>query len=277
MTTVAAEQASTVPAGVGAGWAAMRARVGLVALLFALVGVGWWWTAHEMRGMDSGPWSALGGFGWFLGVWVVMMASMMVPSVAPTVALYSRMTRRRSPLLPLLFVGGYLVTWAAAGLVALAIGAFASVLAGSSLEWDHAGRVVAGVTLLVAAGYQLSPLKNVCLGKCRSPLGMLLGAWRDGGIGALRMGMKNGAWCVGCCWALMASLFALGVMSLLWMAVVAGVIAIEKTIPWVRSVTCATTLGLLAVGILILAAPSAIPGLTIPHTGIMSPMPGMGS
>ena len=93
------------------------------------------------------------------------------------------------------------------------------------------------MTLLVAAGYQLSPLKDVCLGKCRSPLGMLLGSWRDGELGALQMGMKNGAWCVGCCWALMASLFALGVMSVPWMAVVAGLIAIEKTLP-LRPLRC---------------------------------------
>lgn len=277
MTTAASQQAFTVSPGVGAGLLAMRARLGLVALLFALSGLGWWWTAHEMRGMDNGPWTALGGFGWFLGVWVVMMAAMMVPSVAPTVALYSRMTRRRSSVLPMLFVGGYLFTWAAAGLAALGIGAAGSALAGSVLEWDHAGRVLAGLTLLVAAGYQLSPLKDVCLGKCRSPLGMLLGSWRDGELGAVRMGMKNGAWCVGCCWALMASLFALGVMSVLWMGALAGVIAIEKTIPWRRSATYGTAIALLAVGIMILAAPSVIPGLTIPHRGGMSPMPGMGS
>ena len=81
----------------------------------------------------------------------------------------------------------------------------------------------------MAAAYELTPLKNVCLSKCRSPLGLLLGSWRDGWSGALRMGMRNGAWCVGCCWALMASLFALGVMSAVWMAVVAGLIALEKT------------------------------------------------
>ena len=81
----------------------MRARLGLVALLFAVAAVGWWWTVDQMRGMDDGPWTGLGTFGWFLGVWVVMMAAMMFPSVAPTVALYSRMTRQRSPLSPLLF------------------------------------------------------------------------------------------------------------------------------------------------------------------------------
>ena len=255
----------------------MRSRLGLVVLLFALAGVGWWWTAHEMRGMDAGPWSALGGFGWFLGVWVVMMAAMMLPSVAPTVALYSRMTRNRSAVLSLIFVGGYLVTWAAAGLVAFALGAAASAVTGTSLGWDPAGRVLAGMTLLVAAGYQLSPLKDVCLGKCRSPLGMLLRVWCDGELGALRMGMKNGAWCVGCCWALMASLFALGVMSVLWMAVVAGLIAIEKILPWKRPTTYGTAILVLALGVMLLAAPSAIPGLIIPHSGGMPGMPGVGS
>ena len=97
-----------------------------------------------------------------------------------------------------------------------------SAIAGDVLAWDRAGRWVAGATLLVAAVYELTPLKDVCLRKCRSPLGFLLGAWRDGRAGALRMGVGHGAWCVGCCWALMASLFALGVMSLVWMAFVAG-------------------------------------------------------
>ena len=277
MSSVASQTAPALASGARPGLAAMRTRLALALLLFALAGVGWWWTAHEMRGMDNGPWSALGGSLWFLGVWVVMMAAMMLPSVAPTVALYARMTSKRSSLLPLLFVGGYLCTWAAAGLAALAVGAVASALAGSSLEWHHAGRVLAGVTLLVASGYQLSPLKDRCLGKCRSPLGMLLGSWRDGELGALRMGIKNGAWCVGCCWALMASLFALGVMSLLWMAVIAGVIAIEKSVPWGRTATYATAIGLLVVGIMFLAAPSAIPGLTIPHHGGMLPGSGMGS
>ena len=97
------------------------------------------------------------------------------------------------------------------------------------LAWERAGRWVAGATLLVAAVYELTPLKDVCLAKCRSPLGFLLGAWRDGRAGALQMGARHGGWCVGCCWALMASLFALGVMSIAWMAFVAALIAAEKT------------------------------------------------
>src|ERR671938_12886 len=115
-----------------------------------------WWTAGQMAGMDNGPWTGLGTFGWFLAVWVVMMAAMMFPSVAPTVALYSRMTRRRSALLPLLFAGGYLVTWAAAGLAAFGLGAALERVGGDVLAWDHAGRWVAGATLLVAAVYELT-------------------------------------------------------------------------------------------------------------------------
>src|SRR5213592_4688917 len=89
--------------GIAPALSAVRARLGLVSLLFAVAAVSWWWTGSQMRGMDNGPWTGLGSFGWFLGVWVVMMAAMMFPSVAPTVALYSRMTRTRNPAAPLLF------------------------------------------------------------------------------------------------------------------------------------------------------------------------------
>lgn len=273
----ASGRASPVRPGAGTALVAVRGRLGLVFLLFALAGLAWWWTAGQTQGMDTGPWSDLVGVGWFLGMWVVMMAAMMLPSVASTVVLYSRMTRDRSAVLAWMFVGGYLVTWAVAGLAAFAVGVGGSAVAGTSLEWNHGGRVLAGLTLLGAAGYQLSPLKDRCLGKCRSPLGMLLGSWRNGEPGALLMGIKNGAWCVGCCWALMASLFALGVMSVLWMAVIGGMIAIEKTVPWEKPATYGTAIVLLALGVMVLAAPSALPGLTIPHSGGMSPMPVPGS
>jgi predicted metal-binding membrane protein len=144
------------------------------------------------------------------------------------------------------------------------------------LAWDRAGRWIAGVTLVMAAVYELTPLKDVCLGKCRSPLGFLIGSWRDGATGAVRMGAKNGAWCVGCCWALMASLFALGVMSVVWMAFVAGLIATEKTLPWRRVATYGTAGILLALGVLMLVAPDVIPALSIPGDQPM-PMEQMGS
>lgn len=292
--------------------AAVRARLALVATLLALAGLAWWSTADSMRGMDEGPGTDLGALGWFVGVWVVMMAAMMFPSVAPTVALYSRMAAGAARsvgagvvatpgggvpgagavampggggvpgagvsgapragasgarIAPAAFTAGYLLAWTAAGLLAFAISSLGRSLLGSEMSWNGAGRWLAGGTLVAAAAYELTPFKDVCLAKCRSPLGFLLGSWRDGPSGALRMGTRHGAWCVGCCWALMASLFALGVMSLAWMALVAALIAAEKTLPWGRAATYGTAFVLLALGLLLVAAPDAIPGLTIPGGG----------
>jgi predicted metal-binding membrane protein len=269
MTSVAAEHE---PRRATWQFTAVRLRLGLVALLVTVAIVAWWWTAREMRGMDGGPWTSLGGLGWFVGVWVVMMAAMMFPSVAPTVALYARMNRQRSPLPGLVFAGGYLVPWALTGLAAYGVAAGGGTFAGGVLHWDRAGRWVAAGTLVVAAAYELTPLKDYCLGKCRSPLGQLLGSWRGDLRGALEMGARNGAYCVGCCWALMAALFALGVMSLVWMAFVAALIAVEKLIPWQRVATYGTTAILLALAIAMAAAPHALPGLTIPSSDMHSMM-----
>ena len=258
--------------GLAPVFAAARTRLVLIAVLFTLAAIGWWWTLEQMRGMDNGPWTQLGAGGWFLGVWVVMMAAMMFPSVSPTVALYSRMTGGQSVVRPLLFALGYLVTWAAVGALVVAVAFAGGRIVGDVLAWDRGGRWVAASTLIVAAVYELTPLKDACLGKCRSPLGLLLGSWREGPAGALRMGVRNGAWCVGCCWALMASFFALGVMSAVWMAIVAGLIAIEKTLPWRAVATYGTAGVLLVLGVLLFATPDAVPGLTIPDGGMMSPM-----
>src|SRR6059058_1119555 len=131
--------ASSAREGLRPALVASRAQWGLVVLLFALAGIAWWWTVLLMRGMDDGPWTALGTFGWFLGVWVVMMAAMMFPSVAPTIALYARLSRN-SRMRPWAFTGGYLVTWAGAGVVAFLIGIGASRVAGGELGWAHWGR-----------------------------------------------------------------------------------------------------------------------------------------
>jgi predicted metal-binding membrane protein len=245
-------------------FAAVRARLGLVVLLLALAALAWWATVNQMAGMDAGPGTDLGALGWFIGVWVVMMAAMMFPSVAPTVALYGRMTRLRSPVRPLLFTSAYLVVWAAVGLLSYGFFELGKTWFGSQLAWDAGGRWVAAGIIAASAVYELTPLKNLCLAKCRSPLGFLLGNWRDGSSGAVVMGARHAAWCVGCCWALMAALFALGVMSLVWMAVIAAVIAAEKTIPWRRSVMWTTTAILLALAVMVAVAPHSVPGLVVP-------------
>lgn len=128
----------------------------------------------------------------------------------------------------------------------------------------------------MATAYELTPLKEACLGKCRSPLGFLLGCWRDGFSGALQMGIRHGAWCVGCCWALMASLFALGIMSVTWMALTGALIAIEKTLRWRRVATYGVAAVLLVLGLLLLVDPTAVPALTIPSHDAMPSMNGNG-
>jgi predicted metal-binding membrane protein len=253
--------------GLGPAFTAARARLGLIAALFGLAALAWWSTGERMSGMDAGPGTDLGAAGWFLGVWIVMMAAMMFPSVSPTVALYARMARRGPRIAPFVFASGYLATWAAAGLAAYGLFKLGDRLLGDELAWAGAGRWLAGGILLLAAAYELTPMKDVCLGKCRSPLGFLLSTWRSGTRGAFEMGARHGAWCVGCCWALMASLFALGVMSLAWMALIAALIALEKTVPFGRAITYATAALLFVLGLALLVAPEVVPGLMIPDDG----------
>jgi predicted metal-binding membrane protein len=248
-------------------------QLGLIGLLVVLAVVGWAVTDDRMAGMDAGPGTDLGGAGWFLGVWVVMMAAMMFPSIAPMVIMYARIQdgkRDRGAEAPAgataVFVAGYLIAWAAAGLAAYAIFEAVRSLDIGFFAWDEGGRYVAAGVILAAAVYQLTPLKDVCLRKCRSPLMFLLTAWRPGRSGALRMGIEHGGWCVGCCWALMAALFALGVMSIGWMALIAAFIAAEKLLPWRALASRGVALALLALAVGVAAAPDHVPGLTLPDS-----------
>ena len=154
---------------------ATRRRLGLVAVLVGLAAVAWWSTLRSMDGMGADPGTDLGALGWFVGVWIVMMAAMMLPAVSPTVALYSQMTRRRGPARALAFATAYVVVWGAAGVAAYGIFALGRHLLGSDLAWHDGGRWLAGSLLAGAAVYELTPLKDMCLTKCRSPLGFLLG------------------------------------------------------------------------------------------------------
>ncbi len=245
----------------------LRSQLALTLLLLGLAAGAWWWTAREMSGMPTGPTADLGTLGWFVGVWLVMMAAMMFPSLAPTVALFARMTRRHGLERPLIFTLGYLVVWVLAGLVAYGLFELGRQALGSRLAWSSGGRWLDAAVLALAAVYELTPAKSVCLGRCRSPLGFLLSAWHDGRRGALGMGVRHAAWCLGCCWALMAALFALGVMSLTWMAVVAVLIAIEKMLPWRRVATRGATVLLAALALGVIVAPGQVPGFAAPAGG----------
>src|SRR5262245_44907529 len=204
-------------------------------LLVAIALLAWIVTVGRMRGMDAGPGTDLGGLGWFVGIWVTMMAAMMLPSALPMALAFTRAAEERTggpALVPAaVLVAGYLAAWTAYGLVAYACFRALEVPAGGVLAWDRAGPYVAGVAVLAAGAYQLTPLKEACLRHCRTPLFFFLHRWRDGRLGALRMGAEHGAYCVGCCWGLMLALFALGVMSLFWTAGGAAVIFAEKVFP----------------------------------------------
>lgn len=222
--------------GLGAAFSAVRARLGLVTLLFAVAAAGWWWTAREMRGMDNGPWSTLGTLGWFLGVWVVMMAAMMLPGAAPVLLLFARINRDKKagdrPYVPTgIFAGGYLVAWG--GFSALAVGlqweleqfGLLSPMMATTSYW------LGGAILLAAGAWQLTPIKSICLRHCRSPMGFLVQRWRPGRLGAFRMGLGHGTYCLGCCWFLMGLLFFGGIMNLFWIIGLAIFILLEKNLP----------------------------------------------
>jgi predicted metal-binding membrane protein len=189
---------------------------------------------HAMAGLQ--PWTA-SEFGLRLGMWAVMMVAMMVPTAVPMTLLYAAVARKAAaqdnPLAPtFVFVAGYIAMWAIFSVVAtvaqraLDQAALLSPMMVSRSAW-------LGATLLIAAGvYQFTPVKNACLKNCRAPAHFLSRYWRNGRLGALRMGLRLGAYCLGCCWVLMGLLFVGGVMNLLWIAAIAAFVLAEKTIPF---------------------------------------------
>jgi predicted metal-binding membrane protein len=257
-------------------------QTALAGALLTLAGAAWVATDLRMAGMDGGPGTNPGGLGFFLSTWVVMMAAMMLPTITPMVLEYRALQRERrgrgasaNPGEIGLFLTGYLVVWAAAGLLGYALLQAGRSLDGGLFAWDRAGRFTAAGVLVAAALYQLTPSKNVCLSRCRSRRAFLLEGWRDGRDGALRIGMEHGAWCLGCCWALMAALLALGAMSVAWMALISALIAAERLLPWraLASTAVAALLAALAIGVA--AAPARVPMLTIP--GSSTAMRAMGA
>jgi predicted metal-binding membrane protein len=246
-------------------------QVGLIGLLIALAAVAWALTAGQMSGMDAGPGTDPGRLGFFFGVWVLMMAAMMFPSIAPMVVMFVRIQegrRERGAAVPggltALFVGGYLVAWTGAGLVGYGILELGRAVTGDVFSWDNAGPYLAGGIILLAAAYQLTPLKDVCLRHCRSPFMFLMQHLKPGRVGALRMGIEHGGYCVGCCWMLMAALFALGIMSIGWMAFVAALIAAEKLLPWQAVANRGIAILLVVLGLAVAMSPEDVPGLTLP-------------
>src|SRR5689334_5212938 len=249
---------------------AARERVRLLAppiLLIAVAGVAWAITALRMQGMDMGPGTDLGGLGWFAVVWATMMAAMMLPSLVPMALAHERAGREAGVSAPVassaVFALGYLLTWAGAGVAAYGVIRGVGALGPGWLAWDRGGPYVAGGVIVGAALYELTPLKSACLRHCRNA-SLLAARWRPGVSGALATGIEHGGWCVGSSWALMAALFALGVMSVTWMIVVTVLVALEKLLPWGRLAIASTVVFVAALGIAVAVAPAHVPGLTLP-------------
>jgi predicted metal-binding membrane protein len=230
-----------------------RDRALVVIALVLLSGLSWIYLIILAEDMPSAPMSVTMGamtanmeqtmaawtpatFALMAAMWVVMMVGMMVPSAAPMILLFAMVTRKQAgdenPALRIaLFAGAYLLIWTGFSLAAtvaqwaLTEAALLSPMMVGTSQWLTIG-------LLAACGiYQLTPLKQACLGKCRSPLSFLMNNWLPGDLGALKMGLAHGAYCLGCCWLLMALLFVGGVMNLFWVALIAILVLAEKVLP----------------------------------------------
>ena len=213
-----------------------RDRVILLSSVGLLAGIAW---LAMVRGHADGMTAhhtTAAPLGLTFAVWMVMMVAMMLPPVMPWILLFSAVSRNRAPsawpfTAVATFAGGYFTVWAVYSLAAASLQLVLQRHALLSAVDLGVGPYAGGALLLLAGLFQVSPLKAACLRHCRSPLGFFLTRWREGPIGAYRMGLQHGAYCVGCCWALMMLSFALGVMNLLWMTALTLFLCLEKIAP----------------------------------------------
>jgi predicted metal-binding membrane protein len=253
--------------GARTNWFLVQRNV-ILGLLLALAAAAWALLASQGAGADANMAMGSPTMGMhaplFLAAWVVMMVAMMFPAAAPMILIFHQVQagkRRRGEafVATWVFVAAYLLVWTLSGVVAYAGAVAAEAIATrAALSPTTAARV--GGAVLVAAGlYQLTPFKDLCLSKCRTPISFIMTAWRDGVAGALRMGLLHGAYCLGCCWLLFVILFPLGLMNIAAMAVITLVVFAEKTLPWGRPVARATAVALVGYGAVVLVAPQVLP------------------
>jgi len=233
-----------------------RDRVVAAAGIAGLTLLAWAWLLR-MGGMDMG--AVVHAFSpplTFL-MWAVMMVAMMLPSAAPMILIFATINRRRAEtggaaVATGIFVAGYLLAWFAFSLAATGGQWGLDRAAAVSPETMRATPFVGGLLMVAAGVYQLTPLKRACLVRCQSPLGFVLNEWREGPGGAFVMGLRHGAFCVGCCWLLMALLFVAGLMNLLWVAAIGAFVLVEKLVP-LAAVSRGTGVVLVASGVWLLS------------------------
>ena len=211
----------------------------------------------------------------FLAIWVVMMVAMMFPTAAPMILTFHKVQagkrqRGEAFVSTWIFVTAYLLMWALSGVAAYAGALVAEAIAARSALSPATATRIGGALLIAAGVYQLTPLKDWCLSKCRTPITFIMTSWRDGAAGALRMGALHGAYCLGCCWLLFVILFPLGIMNIAAMAVITLLIFAEKTLPWGRAAARATAAALITYGSVVVAAPQLLPTFPAGHAMDMS-------
>jgi predicted metal-binding membrane protein len=239
-------------------------RMGIAAALLAVTAAAWVLLDRRMAGMSAGPGGDPGAAGWFVVTWATMTAAMMLPAVAPALPGVARGRRISAAPALVLFLLGYGAVWMTGGLLGYAILQVVRGLHGGVLDWSQAGRYLAGAGVLAAALYQLTGTKRRWLQRCAAPR---LPLPSDPASASLRAGIRHGRNCVGCCWTLMAALYALGMMSLAWMALITAMIALERLLPRPQLGARAIAAVLAVLGLAILAVPAEVPLLDGPHTG----------
>jgi predicted metal-binding membrane protein len=241
------------------GWLLLGAGMGMAPMAsLGPAGIGRAGASDDMMAvmmLTAGPWTA-GQFAVTFAMWWVMMVAMMLPSAAPTILLYARAVGHRGgghrPATDS-FLLGYLLVWGLFSLLATSAQWRLSVAAMlSPMAMATPSRWLSALILIAAGAYQISSLKDACLRQCRNPAQFLSRHYRPGRAGALRMGLIHGAWCVGCCWMLMALLFVGGIMNLLWIALLTLLVAMEKLLPWGRATSVAAGLACVVGGWMIL-------------------------
>ena len=235
-----------------------RDRLIVLASLVTIAGLAWAYLlrlSQQMSGMDAMPGMAMSStpspFLLTAIMWAVMMIGMMLPSATPMILLFT-MVQRKQGTRPILttgtFAAGYLIIWGGFAVAAAGLQVELGQMALLSSSLAFVSKRLAALTFLLAAAYEFSPLKNRCLTQCSSPLSFITVHWRPGIAGALRMGIVHGAFCVGCCWALMLLLFIAGVMNLLWVALLAALVLVQKVLPHQRTTTVVTGGAMLIAG-----------------------------
>lgn len=243
----------------------LRQRNLMLALLLATAVAAWIVLIRDATGMAMPNTPTMGMQApVFLTVWVTMMVAMMFPTAAPMILTFQRVqsgkrARGEAFVSTWVFVAAYMLVWVATGVLAYAGAAGAEAAAARAKLSPEIAARVGGVLLVFAGIYQLSPLKNVCLAKCRNPLSFVLTSWRDGLSGAVRMGVEHGTFCLGCCWLLFLVLFPLGIMNVAAMAVVTVVVFAEKALTSGRRVASWAGIALIVYGCAVLAVPRALP------------------